>query len=77
MYEILWMLGLDKTEYVTKKMLIDEKLVNRRNHIAHGEPLDISVDDYLLLHEEVHALLDTFRTQVQNACVYKTFLRAK
>lgn len=75
--EILWLLGLDKTDYAAKKMLIDEKLVNQRNHIAHGEPLDITVDDYLELYDEVQTLLDIFRTQVQNACVNKTFLRAK
>lgn len=77
LYEILWMLGLDKTIYASKKMLIDEKLVNQRNHIAHGEPLDITVADFLELYDEVHILLDIFRTQVQNACIEKTFLRAK
>lgn len=77
LYEILWVLGLDEAEYTTKKYLIDEKLVNRRNHIAHGEPLDISVNDYFTLHDEVQGLLDKFRTQVQNACVNKTFMRAK
>lgn len=76
LYEILWMLGLDKTDYDTKKVLIDEKLVSQRNHIAHGEPLGISVGDYLELYDEVQILLDMFRTQVQNACVNKTFLRA-
>lgn len=77
LHEILWILGLDESEYTTKKMLIDEKLVDRRNHIAHGEPLDISVDDYLTLHDEVLCLLDTFRNQVENACVKKTFLRSQ
>lgn len=76
LYEILWMLGLDETDYAAKRMLIDEKLVNQRNHIAHGEPLDITVDDFLALYDEVQVLLDIFRTQVQNACVSKTFLRA-
>ncbi len=77
LFEILWTLGLDKTEYSTKKILIDEKLVNQRNHIAHGEPLTISVDDYLELHGEILALMNTFRNQVEDACVNKTFLRVK
>ena len=77
LHEILWMLGLDKTEYITKKVLIDEKLVRQRNCIAHGEPLDISVEDYLELYDEVQILLEIFRTQVQNACVNSTFLRVK
>lgn len=75
--EILWTLGLDASQYSTKKILIDEKLVNRRNYIAHGEPLDVSVSDYLVLHDEILILLDTFRNQVENACVNNTFKRVK
>ncbi|MFZ3017294.1 MAG: MAE_28990/MAE_18760 family HEPN-like nuclease [Gallionella sp.] len=75
LFEILWTLGIDKAEYQTKKILIDERLVNQRNYIAHGEPLSISVDDYLELYDEILALMDTFRNQVENACVNKTFLR--
>lgn len=73
--EIIWTLGLDITPYETKKQLIDSSLVDRRNHIAHGDTLDIGVADYVLLHDEVMSLLEEFRNQVQNAAVTDQFLK--
>lgn len=73
--DIIWTLGLDSVPFEIKNKFIDESLVNRRNHIAHGEPLDIDVDDYRELHNEVMNLLDSFRTQVQNAVATNRFLK--
>ncbi len=72
--EIMYTLGLDNKPYEIKKNLINESLVNRRNHIAHGENLDISVADYLNLHIEVMTLIDEFRDQVENAAATNRFL---
>lgn len=71
--EIIWTLGLDISPYETKYRLIDSSLVDRRNRIAHGDALDIGVDDYLALHDEVMALIDTFRNQLQNAAALDGF----
>lgn len=73
--EIVWTLGLDVALYETKSNFIDSSLVSRRNHIAHGEALDIGVDDYLELHDEVMILIDTFRNQLQNAATTNRFMR--
>lgn len=73
--EIVWMLGLDMSPYETKSNLIDSSLVDRRNRIAHGDSLDIGIDDYLILHDEVMSLIDTFRTQLQNAAITDGFMR--
>jgi len=73
--DIIWTLGLDISPYETKCKLIDESLVDRRNHIAHGEPLDIGVKDYVILHNEVMALLEEFRNQIQNAAATDKFLK--
>ena len=73
--EILWILGIDERPFLTKMIIIDERLVQKRNFVAHGEVLSMSVDDYLALHEEVLALLELFRNQIENACVEKTYLR--
>jgi hypothetical protein len=62
------------TPYETKCRLIDSSLVDRRNRIAHGDALDISVEDYLALHDEVMILIDTFRNQLQNAAALDEFL---
>ena len=67
--EILRTLGFDVAEYEPKYHLIDHKLVERRNHIAHGAALDVSVDDYLELQDEVLSLMNTFRNQIENYAV--------
>ena len=71
--EIVWSLGLDMMPYETKCHLIDSSLVDRRNRIAHGDALDISVEDYLVLHDEVMSLIDTFRNQLHNAAALDEF----
>lgn len=73
--EIVWTLGLDMTPYETKCHFIDSSLVGRRNHIAHGDLLDIDIEEYFALHDEVMALIDTFRNQLQNAAVTNGFMR--
>ncbi len=73
--EIVWILGLDMSPYETKCHLIDSSLLDRRNHIAHGDLLDIGTEDYLALHDEVLSLIDTFRNQLQNAAVTNAFMR--
>lgn len=74
--EIIVTLGLDETPYSTKKLIIDNRRLHRRNSIAHGEHLHIDIDDYLVLHDDVLALLEVFRNQLQNSCVGKQFMRS-
>lgn len=72
--DVIWTLGLDFSPYETKSNFIDASLLDRRNHIAHGEPLDIDVRDYVALHDEVMTLLEDFRNQIQNAAATDRFL---
>jgi MAE_28990/MAE_18760-like HEPN len=69
-------LGVNIEYYKTKNNLIDKSLVDRRNHIAHGDYLDINVNDYLALHEEVIAMIEEFRNQLENAVATDLFLIA-
>ena len=73
--EIVWILGLDMAPYETKFHVIDSLLLERRNHIAHGDSLDIGLEDYFALHDEVMLLIDTFRNQLQNAAVSNAYMR--
>ncbi len=72
--EIVLTLGLDFSEFSTKANLIDERLLDKRNTVAHGEYLLIEENDYEQLQEQVLWMLDRFRTQIENAIALKKFL---
>jgi RiboL-PSP-HEPN len=75
--DILDALGLDVSQFETRLKFIDANLVNPRNHVAHGENLDnISLDEYLVLHDDVLTLIETFRNEIENASVLGRFKRA-
>ena len=71
--EVTETLGLDYSEFTTKEKLIDELLLRQRNTIAHGEFLLISDDAYLDLHEQVLAMMECFRNQIDNAASLQQF----
>jgi len=73
--ELLAVLGLPDEPFSTKFAFIDSSLVNRRNHIAHGEYLDIDPNEYEDIHQEVLGLIEAFRNEVENAVVTKRYLR--
>lgn len=65
--DIVAMLGLDYSRFSTKEKLIDEKLLARRNDIAHGEYLLVGFDEYLQLHDEMLGIMQDFYNQIDNA----------
>jgi len=74
--EIIFILGLDYSAYESKQVLIDSKLLGRRNHIAHGESLDIDDDDYDDMHNSVITLLNCLRNQIESAASSKSYVKA-
>jgi hypothetical protein len=77
--EIVCVLGLDFTEYEMKQVMIDEKLLARRNSVAHGEylsgHLSIDIQEYLELHSQVIGMMELFRTQIENCAAMKAYCR--
>jgi hypothetical protein len=73
--EILTLLGLYSSNYLTKGQLLDRKLLGNRNRVAHGEQSEVDSDDYDLLHAEVIQLVERFNTDVQNAATTEQFRR--
>ncbi len=76
--EIICILGLDYSFYETKQVIIDEQLLKRRNKIAHGEYLpylSLDRDTYSKLQRQILAMMEDFRTQIENRAVQKLYLR--
>ncbi len=73
--EITCILGIDFSLYSTKSVLIDTKLLNARNTIAHGEYLIIDTKEYVELHTAVIEMLELFRNQIENAAINQDFRR--
>ena len=61
--------------YETKFNLIDESLVKRRNKVAHGEYLDLSSADFLILADEVLQMMRNYKTDIQNAASLESYKR--
>ncbi|NEQ70816.1 MAG: hypothetical protein F6K21_36070 [Symploca sp. SIO2D2] len=73
--EITALLGIDFSEYSTKSVLIDEKLLHTRNTIPHGNYLIFDREEYMELHGEVINMLDLFRNQIENAAIKQEYLQ--
>lgn len=76
--EIMSTIGLDKSNYENDFNLIDEVLLNMRNHIAHGEHLvEISLDEnrYDEIHNKIFSLINQFSIQISNAASRKLYLK--
>lgn len=74
--QIMGLLGIDYQPYSMKQVLIDEKLLKKRNQIAHGEFLDVDVESYQELHNEVINMMSLFRDQIENHAIQKLYMRS-
>ena len=68
-------IGIDPQPYEAKYKLVDESLLKRRNHIAHGEYIDLDPQDCRTLGDEVISLLRAFKTDIENAAALGCFRR--
>lgn len=74
--EILWCLGLSYELFESKEKLIDQKLVSRRNHIAHGQEIEIGIDDFSEMVDEVLGLMTIFRNLLENCTITEGYKAA-
>ena len=68
--------GVEYSLFETKSALIDEKLVHNRNTVAHGQTLNIDASDFEEVFKEVTDMMETWRNELENACVTKRYLHA-
>jgi hypothetical protein len=59
-------IGITTNAYETKYILIDSSLLERRNKIAHGQRLDVDMDDFDKLSDEVITLVRFYNNDLQN-----------
>jgi hypothetical protein len=74
--EIMWCLGIDYGFYESKEKLIDLMLVGRRNHVAHGEAIEVESDDFVDMVDEVLGLMNTFKNLLENSCMTESYKAA-
>ncbi len=75
--EIMTTIGLQYLEYESAFTLIDDVLLNMRNHIAHGERLEsLSLDEerFNEVYKKITGLISIFSIQVSNAASTKQYL---
>jgi hypothetical protein len=61
--EILDTMGLEDSNYITKDKLIN-KLVDKRNEIAHGQRAYFKKEEFFDLYKDVMDMLDYFKEQI-------------
>lgn len=67
-FDILDRLGLEKREeYKLRANMIDQELVHQRNTIAHGQHLELGLEDFRVLRTNTMELLELFTDDVRNA----------
>lgn len=73
--EIIWCLGLNYAPFEPKEKLIDQRMLAKRNNIAHGEYLAVSEKDVVDLRDEILSLMNEFKNQIENDALNKAFLK--
>ena len=73
--DILYTFALNRVPYLTKAALIDNKLLNRRNNIAHGRSLEVEKQEYQTVHAQIVGLIDKFKDDVEDAAHRKLYRR--
>ncbi len=75
--EIVSVLGISDADYLLDRQRIDQKLVKKRNGIAHGEFIQVDADEYTELHDLVLRLVEKFRIDVGNAAATEDYRRIR
>jgi len=71
--EILFVIDIDEEIFSSNASLIND-LVDARNHIAHGNYLRVEYHTYNSMHTDVMSLMETFKTEVENAAVNESYM---
>lgn len=83
--EILFSLGISRSDFELRQKFIDHELVGVRNQIAHGEFTHVIRENtqkeqedqkyFLQFSADVFTLLETFKEQLLNAVIHRKYLK--
>jgi len=75
--EIACILNIDYSLYESRAMILNERLLEARNTIAHGQHqwLTKDLEDYREIEETIRDFMETFRNQLINLAVTKSYLK--
>lgn len=73
--EITWCLGIDYSPYVSKEKFIDSSLLARRNHIAHGQDIEISTSEFEEMRTIVIDMMTYLKTEIENSAIQRKFVK--
>lgn len=68
-------IGVDVSKYMHLYPFIDESIVNKRNYIAHGEFMDVNLDEYKRISDRVFDLIRQYKDDIENIAVSKSYAR--
>jgi hypothetical protein len=57
-----------------KAFIIDERLLAKRNSVAHGQFFDLGVPEFEDTFSEMCQLLEIWRNEIENACASRKYL---
>jgi hypothetical protein len=72
--EILIKLGFSIKKYELNTNFFDKMLLQKRNSIAHGNHIDITINEVDEINEKLHKLLDVFSTDIFDYILEKKYL---
>lgn len=73
---VMHSLGCDVSHHKSHELLIDERLLGSRNHVAHGQREAVDLDQWQDTRDAVEEMLRDVRTVVGNAAAMEAYRRA-
>ena len=67
LHGIMCQVGIESDSYLAKRPIVDQRLVDNRNVIAHGGRPEILNYDFVQLHVDIIQLMDRFRDDIEEA----------
>ena len=72
--DIILSIGLIyRPEFEVRSQIIDSKLLNNRNIIAHGNYLSVDEKEFLEVHDEIFKIIDIFKIDILNSAILESY----